>query len=239
LFIASSVLTLMGLMALAVAAALAYFLIPRRPPAARGRPTQAAAAAPGAEPTAPHQVAPPAASAPPAAPAPPAPLSLRAVVDRMVNIGDDETTFLDPNGNRLVTLDDQLLAVLEDDEPIEEAIDHSMEELEDLRSKLKSKQLLLLPTKAEMNEFQLQERFCEELPDGEAKEQMLKVLLGQTGFRSFDGAVKRLGIEEVWARLRDVEYARIAVAWLAKNGIPFDRDVPLPDEPEPELRQAS
>jgi len=227
LFVASSILTFMGLMALAAAAALAYFFIPRRPPAARGRSPQAARAASATGPVASGQVEPP-----------PARLSLRAVVDRMVNVGDDETTFLDPAGNRLVTLGDQLLAVLEDDEPIDEAIDFSPEALEDLRSKLKSKRLLLLPTKVETNEFKLQERFCDELPDGEAKEQMLKVLLGQTGFRSFDGAVKRLGIEEAWLRLRDAEYAGIATAWLEKNGISFDQDV-LPEESDQELRQAS
>ncbi|MHC4129610.1 MAG: UPF0158 family protein [Planctomycetota bacterium] len=229
MFVASSILTFMGLMAFAAAAALAYFFIPRRPPAARKRPQQAAPAAPAPAPGEGDLLA----------AAPPARLSLRAVIDRMVNVGDDESTFLDPTGNRLVTLGDQLLAVLEDDEPIEEAIDFSPEELEDLRSKLKSKRLLPLPTKAETNEFQLQERFCDELPDGEAKEQMLKVLLGQTGFRSFDGAVKRLGIEEAWRRLRDAEYARIATAWLEKNEISFDREVRLPDEPDQELRQAS
>jgi hypothetical protein len=226
MFIASSMLTFLGLMALAAAAALAYFFIPRRPPAARKRPVPAAPA-----PAAPDEGDLP-------ADAPPAPLSLRAVVDRMVNVGDDESTFLDPAGNRLVTLGDQLLAVLEDDDPIDEAIDFSPEELEDLRSKLKAKRLLPLPTKAETNEFQLQERFCDELPEGEAKEQMLKVLLGQTGFRSFDGAVKRLGIEEAWRHLRDAAYAGIAAAWLEKNGVSFDQDV-LPQEPDQELRQAS
>jgi hypothetical protein len=228
MLVASSIMTLLGLMALATAAVLAYLFIPRRPTAAGRRPRQAAQpsrpAAPG-----PDQPAPP----------PPARLSLHAVVERMASVGDEETTFLDPAGNRLITLSDQLLAVLEDDDPIDEAIDFSMEELLDLRSRLKSKTLLQLPTKAETNEFQLQERFCAGLPEGDAKEQMLKVLLGQTGFRSFDGAVKRLGIEEDWRRLRDTELAGIAVAWLEENGISFDRDVRLPGEPDQELRQAS
>ena len=56
---------------------------------------------------------------------------------------------------------------------------------------------------------------------------------------AFDGAVKRLGIEEPWARLRDTEYAKIAVAWLEKNGISYERDIPMPDEPDQPLRQAS
>jgi hypothetical protein len=210
MFVASSILTLLGLTAFATAAVLAYLFIPRRPPTAGRRPQQAAG-----------------------------PAGASGAVERMVNVGDEETTFLDSTGNRLVTLGDVLLAVLEDDDEIEEAIDFSVEELEDLRNKLKSKTLLQLPTKAETNEFKLQERFCEELPEGEAKDQMLKVMLGQTGFRSFDGAVKRLGIEGEWQRLRDAELARIAVAWIQKHGISFDCDMPVPGDSDQELRQAS
>ena len=233
MFLASSTLTLLGFMALGTAAVLAYLFIPRRPPSSGRRPQQAAGPADASGTAAPDP------GQPAAPPPPPARLALSAVVERMVNVGDEETTFLDPDGNRLVTVPDLLLAVLEDDEPIEEAIDFSEEELEDLRNKLKSKTLVQLPTKAETNEFKLQERFCEELPEGEAKDQMLKVMLGQTGFRSFDGAVKRLGIEGDWQRLRDAELARIAVAWIQKHGISFDCDMPVPGDSDQELRQAS
>ena len=233
MFVASSTVTLLGLMALATAAVLAYLFIPRRAPGAGRRPQQAAGPGAAADTAAPDP------GQPAAPPPPPARLVLSAVVERMTNVGDEETTFLDPTGNRLVTLSDLLLAVLEDDDPIEEAIDFSQEELEDLQNKLKSKTLVQLPTKAETNEFKLQERFCEELPEGEAKDQMLKVMLGQTGFRSFDGAVKRLGIEGDWQRLRDAELARIAVAWFEKNGISFDYDMPVGGDSDQELRQAS
>jgi len=241
MFLASSTLTLLGFMALGTAAVLAYLFIPRRPPSAGRRSQQAAGPADASGTASPDP------GEPAVPPPPPARLTLSAVVERMSNVGDEETTFLDSTDNRLVTVADLLLAVLEDDEEIEEAIDFSMEELEDLRNKLKSKMLLQLPTKAETNEFKLQERFCEELPEGEAKDQMLKVMLGQTGFRSFDGAVKRLGIEGDWqrlrdaelARLRDAELARIAVAWIQKHGISFDCDMPVPGDSDQELRQAS
>ncbi|MHC4413705.1 MAG: hypothetical protein ACYS0G_00320 [Planctomycetota bacterium] len=232
MLIVSTTLTFVGLVGLGAAAALAYVLIPRRPPAARDRPrlgrptgTNDAATAEGVQ--------------PPAAAPEPNRVSLRAVVDRMAAVGDDETTFLDRTSNRLVTLSDEALAVLEGDESFDDPGDLSHEELKDLRSKLTSRALLQLPTKADTNEFQLHERFCEELPEGEVKEQMLKVLLGQTGFRSFDGAVKRLGIAGDWQRLRDAEFAKTAIAWLERNGISFDRDVPIPDEPDQELRRAS
>ncbi|MHC4219520.1 MAG: hypothetical protein ACYSU7_13835 [Planctomycetota bacterium] len=240
MFVASSVLTLFGLMALATAAVAAYLFIPRRPPSAKHRKPRAVqatqAAPPPGSPGAPHAGE----ALPPVAPSPQARLTLRAVVERMANVGDEETTFFDPTTNRLITLGDVMLALLESDDPLmDEPVDYSQHELEDFRRKLKAKTFVTLPTKGEINEFKYQERFCDGLPEGEAKDQMLKVMLGQTGFRSFDGAVKRLGIEEDWHRLRDAEFARIAVAWLEKNGISCERDMPMPDEPDQPLRQAS
>ena len=94
-----------------------------------------------------------------------------------------------------------------------------------------------MPTKAETKEFQLRERFCADLPEGEAKEEMQKVLRGQTGYRSFDGAVTRLHIADQWERFRDAGFSTVAVAWLQKHGIHFIHDVPVAEDP-PALRQA-
>ncbi len=149
--------------------------------------------------------------------------------------------MLDRTTGRLVMLADQLLAAVESDDPIEDLIDDTVAfteaQLEDFRRKLEAKKLLRLPSKAETKEFQLRERFCAELPEGDAKEEMLKVLRGQTGYRSFDGAVTRLHITEEWDKFRDTAFAIIAVAWLQRHEIPFSRDFAV-SESRPELRQA-
>ncbi len=195
----SSILTFVGLVGLGVLVAVAYVvLIPRRP-ASTDRPRPAVSR--------------------------PSRLSLRAVVDRLASVADDETTFVDRRTGRMVTLGDELAANLEADEPLDEALDFSETELEDLRRKLRSGRLLPLPTKAETKEFQLQERFCAGIAEGPAKEQMLKVMRGQTGFRSFDGAVARLGIAEQWHRYRDTGFAGVAIVWLERNELPFDHDL--------------
>ena len=168
----------------------------------------------------------------------PARLSLRAVVNQLVAVGDEETVFLDRASRRFVKIADGLLGDLESDEPVENLIDETttltVEQLEALRVGLQSRALIQLPTKAETKEFLLREQFCDQMPDGEPKEQMLKVLRGQTGFRSFDGAVERLGIAQRWYRFRDTAFAGIAADWLHKHEIDFKRDM---DVPEP-LRQA-
>jgi hypothetical protein len=168
-------------------------------------------------------------------------LSLRAVIDQLASVGDEESVIFDRMTGRLVMIADPLLAAVESDDPVEDLIDDTVAfteaQLEDLRRKLKAKKLLRLPTKAETKEFQLRERFCAELPEGDAKEEMQKVLRGQTGYRSFDGAVTRLDIARQWNQFRDTGFAVVAVAWLQRHEIPFVRDFAGPDA-APELRQA-
>ncbi len=66
---------------------------------------------------------------------------------------------------------------------------------------------------------------------------MQKVLCGQTGYRSFDGAVTRLRLADQWERFRDAGFSTVAIAWLQRHEIPFARDFVMTESP-PELRQA-
>jgi len=215
--VVSSILTVIGFLAVGAVVAGAYVLLlrrsVRRSPGSSGRPAASALR----------------------------PLSLRAVIDRLASVGDEESVLLDQPTGRFVMLADQMLAAVEGDDPVEDLIDDTVAfteaQLEDLRRKLRAKKLLLLPTKAETKEFQLRERFCAQLPEGDAKEEMRKVLRGQTGYRSFDSAVARLHIAEKWNHFRDTALATVAVAWLQRHEIPFVRDFAVPDS-APELRQA-
>ncbi len=171
----------------------------------------------------------------------PRPLSLRAVIDRLTSVGDEESVLLDVPTGRFVTLADQMLAAVKGDDPVEDLIDDTVAfteaQLEDFRRKLGAKKLLPLPSKAETREFQLRERFCAELPEGDAKQEMQKVLCGQTGYRSFDAAVARLHIAKKWNHFRDAGFSPVAVAWLERHEIPFVRDFAVPETAE-ELRKA-
>ncbi len=195
--LASSILTFAALAALGTAVAVAYALLVVRRPGAE-RPTG------------------------PTLPARHGPVSLRAIVARLAAVGDQETTFLDRSSGRFVTLGDELLAELESDEPLDEPLDFTMAQLEEFRRKLRARTLLSLPTKADTREFLLRERFCDALPEGEGREHMLKVLRGQTGYRSFEAAVARLQIAEQWQRYRDEGFATVAVAWLERNQLSYE-----------------
>lgn len=216
MLVLSSILPVLGLLAMGGLVAGVYVMLLRRPgPAAASARRPVAAAS--------------------------RPMSLRAVIDRLAEVGDEESVLLDRSSGRFVKLADPMLAALEGNELIEDLVDDTVAlsetQLEDLRRKLRAKQLLPLPTKAETREFQLRERFCAELPDGEAKEEMAKVMRGQTGYRSFAGAVTRLQIVDKWQHFRDAGFAPVVVEWCQRHSIPFVRDF-VAQSDTPELRKA-
>ncbi len=134
MFIASSILTVIALLATGGLIAVAYVVLLRRTGTTGSSTGQPVASAPR-------------------------PVSLRAVIDRLASVGDEESVVLDRTTGRFVTLPDQLLAALQGDDPVDELIDETIAftepQLEDLRRKLCAKKLLPLPTKAETKEFQL------------------------------------------------------------------------------------
>ncbi len=200
----SSLLTLLSLVGLGVVASVAFMLLVGRKPA----PSRPRA---GPEPTA-------AAAAPGQASRK---LTVAALVEQLARVGDEETVFLDRKTGRFIALGDEQLGALRGDDSLETEDHPDATDLEEIRAKLRSKVLLQLPTKAETREFQLKERFCETLPEGPGKDQMGKVLRAETGFRSFESAVGRLGLDREWRAFRDAEFARIATVWLERHRIPF------------------
>ncbi len=175
-----------------------------------------------------------------AVPSPPKPrrVSLRAIVDRLIHVGDEETVHYDRRSGAFVTLGDQLRAAIESGEDIDDPIDFTTEQIAAIRQRMKTGEMIMLPTKAQTREFELQERFIHELPEDGTKENMLKVMRGQAGFRSFEGTVKRLGLEKRWRSFRDAAFAQIASDWCRKHGISVDADVSESDETR-NLRRAS
>ena len=108
----SSILTVVVLLAIGAAIGGVYVLLLRR--SAVGRATVSSGG--------PDSTGRPGTSAP-------RPLSLRAVINRLGAVGDEETVLLDRPTGRFVMLADQLLAAVEGDDPVEDLIDDTVERL--------------------------------------------------------------------------------------------------------------
>lgn len=82
---------------------------------------------------------------------------------------------------------------------------------------------LTLPDRFEINEYGMMEDFCYALEDQTLANKLLQQIKGQGAFRRFKDAIHLLEIEEQWYRFRDQHIEKIAIAWLQRHNITFQR----------------
>ncbi len=178
-------------------------------------------------------------AAPHRAPQQPRIVSLREVVAEMAEVGDNETSFLDTSTGEFVRIADDLVEALRRDEPVAAGRGLDPLRLEQLRARFAAGELVELPTKFEIREYSIRERFIEDIHDAAQREAMLNALRGPNAFRAFEAGLRRLGIEQKWERARDEEFARIAAPWIQENGLRCEEDAAAAQPGAPLLRRAS
>jgi hypothetical protein len=145
-------------------------------------------------------------------------VSLRDVVNEMAEVGEDQTAFLNRRTGELISLTDEQRYVLENGRA-----DDAPEEQRELREVLQSGDLLELPSAFEHHQYSMVERFCHSVRDPGQRDQLLAVIRGKRAFRDFKVAIARYGLQEAWRHCRDQAFEQIAVSWLEKNSIAYEK----------------
>jgi hypothetical protein len=164
---------------------------------------------------------------------------LRDFVDELQIIPNEATAYLNKvTGSSIMVTDDAVEMVVamdsEFEEEIEEENDDIVVEVSDLQTEyyLEIKKILLsdpdylkLPSRFEIHEYEIMERFCLSVPDGKVSDVLLRKIRGSGVFRRFKDAIYQYGIENDWFKYRDEAYKEIAIAWLESNGIAYVDDM--------------
>jgi hypothetical protein len=136
----------------------------------------------------------------------PLPISLRAVVDEMDLLNEDWVAYINRRTGQLVTITD---------------CDRD-ESTEALQAE-ESPDFIALPSKFDIHEYSIMERFCESVADPVLQDDLLLAIRGKGAFRRFKDAVRRAGIEESWYSFRQAALESIAASFLDVHGIPYTR----------------
>jgi hypothetical protein len=148
-------------------------------------------------------------------------VSLKDVVEAMDLPNNDWVSYLNRDTGEIVTVTDEDRQVVEEDEDIEHLPDWQKENLPKVREALESDRFLELPTSFDIHEWSLLERFSRDRAAATERQELLDAIHGAGAFRSFRGAIRRLGIEDEWYAFRASSLEQIAKDWLEANGIPY------------------
>ena len=84
---------------------------------------------------------------------------------------------------------------------------------------------LKLPSKFDIHEYEIMERFCLSMPNEKISNILLSKIRGSGAFRRFRDTIYQYGIEEDWFKYRDEAYKEIAISWLESHGFDYIDDM--------------
>ena len=151
-------------------------------------------------------------------------VSLRAVVQEMDVHGDQHHAYLNKRTGELVTIGDEEIDIIESGDNIEDYPELQQEAIRKTQEVLASEEYLPLPSKFDIHEYAIMERFSRSRDDRELRERLLYCIQGFGAFRLFKDAIRDFGIVDDWYLFRQVALEEIAIEWLDASGIPYTSD---------------
>lgn len=150
--------------------------------------------------------------------------SLRDVIDEIEMMSDEATGFINRKTGELITLMREELALAEDPDEAADAPQWQKDVLPKAREVATSGDFIRLPSKFDIHEWSIMERFARSLKDPDIRDELDVALHGRGAFRRFKDALHRMGIADDWYRYRDAALEEIAVEFLEAHGIEFRRE---------------
>ena len=152
------------------------------------------------------------------------PVSLQAVIDEMDTFGDDFHPYLNQQTGELVTLRDEEIQAAEQDEALDDDSEWEPHEIQTARDVLDSADYLPLPSKFEIHEYTIMQRFCFAVEDTDLSRELQDQIHGAGAFRRFKDTLYRHNLIDMWFAYRQAAFADIAMEWLDAHHIPYVHD---------------
>ena len=153
----------------------------------------------------------------------PSTASLHDVVIEMDVISEEYTTYINRKTGELVTLSEEDILLAESDEDVGELAEGELDLLPRTREVIESADYVELPSKFDIHDWSLMERFCHTVEKTAVQDALLNAIHGSGAFRYFKNTIHRLDIADNWYRYRQQALEQIAADFLESQNIPFKR----------------
>jgi hypothetical protein len=151
------------------------------------------------------------------------PVKLSDIIDGMENQSDENSSFLDKETGEVVLISEYEMRTAEDNDSLEDFPDWEQEQIAIARDIInETGRYLELPTKFDINEYDIMEKFCLSLEDIKMREYLYSQIKGGGAFRRFKDAIYQNDIQDDWFAYCNDAYKEIATEWCRENDIEFD-----------------
>ncbi len=137
---------------------------------------------------------------------------------------DESHSYLNKTTGEVVLITDDNIEVVQSEEDWSDYQDWEQEELQQTKEVLGSDDYIELPSKFDIHEYTIMERFCNSVENQRLRYELLSRIQGSGAFRRFKEAIYRNGIQDAWFRYKQEELEAIAINWLQANEIEYKAD---------------
>lgn len=149
------------------------------------------------------------------------PVKLDDIIQELECQSDEHTSYLYKKTGEVVTVGYEELRAAESDEPIENLPEWEQENIKTAQEILETEDYVPLPSKFDIHEYSIMERFCLSIADDKLRDTMYRSIKGSGAFRRFKDNIRRYNIEEDWYKYQYEALKQIAIEWCEENDIDF------------------
>jgi hypothetical protein len=143
-------------------------------------------------------------------------VSVLEVVEALELASDEMSSFVNTSTGEVRTVSDEELQLAEDeDDP--SAPDWQRQAVEDARAVIGSDEWVELPSKFDIHEWEIMDRFALSLSDDEAMSELRGSLRGRGAFRFFKATLRRLDLEDAWFAYKRRTLEAMAKSWISEH----------------------
>lgn len=149
-------------------------------------------------------------------------VKLKEIIEEMEIQMEESRSLLNINTGEIVLVTSKDLVAAEEERPFDHLPDWERENriiaidvVEHFENYLE------LPTKYEINEYEIMEDFCLTVSDQRKQDSLLLQIRGKGAFRRFKDKILAFELEEQWYSYRDERFKKIAIKWCQNNNINY------------------
>ncbi|HCO95358.1 MAG TPA: hypothetical protein DIU00_15650 [Phycisphaerales bacterium] len=149
-------------------------------------------------------------------------VKLDDIIDGLESQSDESSSFLNKKTGEVVLIIDEELNAARENEPIEDFPDWQQDQVRIAKEIIaETGDYISLPTKFDIDEYRIMERFCLSLDDPEMSDLLYGLIKGSGAFRRFKDAIHKYEFADEWYSYRNKALKEIAIEWCQENGIEF------------------
>ena len=150
-------------------------------------------------------------------------VKLNEIIEGLEFRSDESSSFLDKTTGKVVLISDYEISAAEDGDPIEDFPDWEQDLVRIAKEIVdETGNYIDLPTKFDIDEYSIMEKFCLSLNDSEMSDTLYSSIKGSGAFRRFKDAINEYDIADDWYKYRNEALKEIAIEWCQAKGIEFD-----------------